>query len=415
MTQPPGYPGQPPYGHERDDDYPYGPPRGHGEHGAGGGFDHDGSGHGFDHGGAGQGFGDGGAAWLDGDARGRREDWFGDRRRPAAQPEPYGSGASYAEPYRPHGPYDAPADPRHAPQDPYAPSARHASPDPHEARDPYGPRDPHGHRDPYGDRDPYGHRDPYGARDPHEWPADPYGPRDPRSQPIPGQPIPGQPGHDGYGGYGPPGPAPTDFDAAPTTEFRMPSGGLGAPRDDFAGDVPGHRGRHKAQPPPTRRSHTGLVVGLVSGVVVLLLLGLGGVFLLGGRSGPGGAEVAGSSDAGDSSDLVEPVSVVDGWLTAMFVDKSAEGMLKHTCAKESDQSEVDDAIKAVNRAEKDAADAGVSFKVTWSEPEEISRTDSKARVKTTLTVAVGDKTEKKNTKLALVYEKGWKVCDAQMS
>jgi hypothetical protein len=155
---------------------------------------------------------------------------------------------------------------------------------------------------------------------------------------------------------------------------------------------------------PAARKPAGRLVGVAAGVVTLLVAGV----LLVYGSGVGGPEVSAHPD------LVEPTRVVDKWLTAMFIRKDPQEMLRYTCEREADRAEVDKAIGSVRKAERDARAAKVTMKVIWSEPAEVSKDARQARVTSTLTVTIGRRVQKTPADFGLVFESGWRVCDADM-
>lgn len=152
------------------------------------------------------------------------------------------------------------------------------------------------------------------------------------------------------------------------------------------------------------------VLGVVAGVVAVALLGLAVVVLL--RHG----ETGGTAAAGRTIDPVssDPTLVVDRWLNAMFVRRDADEMIKYTCKREADPDDVAAVIKKAEQAEQDAKAAKLTMKVSWTKPREVSRDEETAKVTSTLSVAIGDNTKKTAAKFDLVFETGWKVCDAEM-
>jgi len=155
---------------------------------------------------------------------------------------------------------------------------------------------------------------------------------------------------------------------------------------------------------PTAGRATGRLVGVVAGVTTLLVAGL--LLVYGsGVSGP---------DAPAHPDLVEPTKVVNQWLTAMFVHKDPAEMLRYTCKREARRAEVDKAINSVKKAERDAKAARVRMTVAWSKPTEVSKDDKQARVTSTLTVTIGRRVQQTPADFGLVFESGWRVCDADM-
>lgn len=154
------------------------------------------------------------------------------------------------------------------------------------------------------------------------------------------------------------------------------------------------------------------MVGVVGVVLVLLLAGGVGYTLVG--QGSGGSPSGGASPS-VNPELSDPTTVVHHWLKAMFVLKDPDEMLKYTCKKEADRAKLADTVDTVKKAEKDAKDADLAMKVTWSKPSEQSREDTKATVKATITVVVGKNTQKTPANFDLVFESGWKVCDAGMT
>jgi hypothetical protein len=178
----------------------------------------------------------------------------------------------------------------------------------------------------------------------------------------------------------------------PTTHFPTVSG-LGPPD---TGRPPRKAGGGTAR---------GRLVAVLAGFVVLLVAGL--LWVGGGSSGP--------DDESVPPDLARPAKVVDRWLTAMFIRKDPEEMLRYTCEREAHRAQVDDAIKSVRKAERDAKAAKLTMKVSWSEPTEVSEDDGKAEVRSTLTVVVGKRAQKTPANFGLVFEAGWRVCDTDLA
>lgn len=202
------------------------------------------------------------------------------------------------------------------------------------------------------------------------------------------------PGGYGYGGHRDerwPGTG-TPLSEQPTT--RLPT-------------VSAHGYPNGQRPPrkPGTRKRAALLVGVIGGVVLVAAAGL----LLVNRGG---------SQPGDPSvppDLAHPTRVVDRWLTAMFIKKDPEEMLRYTCKREADRALVDDAIRSVRKAERDARVARLTMKVSWSEPAEVTMDDEQAKVTSTLTVTVGKRVQKTPAAFDLVFEAGWRVCDTDLT
>ncbi|MGH3647585.1 MAG: hypothetical protein ACRDTM_10475 [Micromonosporaceae bacterium] len=310
MTQPPDYPGQPPYGSD-----PYGEPR-----------------------------------------------YGGD---PYRQPGT-GRGGGYSDPYR-GGYNDPPPNPHYNPP----PSPRHGRPDTPGYGPPTGPS--------YASPD---HARPGHARPGHA---------------RPNYPEP----EDATAEFTAPNYARPDHARPEYASHNYASHNYGPPTG------PSYRG---PEAPPPRRGRA-LWLGIVGVLIVsMLALGVVAALVLGDRSdGP-----AGTTSPSVDPVFSDPAKVVDRWLNAMFILKDPEEMIRYTCKREADRTEVDDAIKRVKKAEQDAKDAKLTMKVTWSKPTEASKDDSAAKVKATLKVIVGDKTEQKPASFDLVYEAGWKVCDTEM-
>jgi hypothetical protein len=113
------------------------------------------------------------------------------------------------------------------------------------------------------------------------------------SQPQYGQPSQPQYGQPGYGqpSYGQPSSPPYGQSSSPPYgQSSAPP--YGQPQQPY-GQYPGAPGY---PPAPPRKSRTGLIVGLIIGVVVLVCLGVGGFLLLpklmGGDKSPAGAKAA---------------------------------------------------------------------------------------------------------------------------
>ena len=167
--------------------------------------------------------------------------------------------------------------------------------------DPYGQQpDPYGQPSPYGQQpppDPYGQQpppDPYGQQpqyhDPYAPQPDPYASHAPTSGPAAGGGWGSPPQSGPAGGYNP---------SAPMTPMSGPPGHTpmsGPPGQPHMGGPPGQPpmggGMGPQQPmfgmppQPEKKNNTGIIVGAVLGVVLLLAVGTVLVFTLGGDDEP---------------------------------------------------------------------------------------------------------------------------------
>ncbi|MGH3746536.1 MAG: hypothetical protein ACRDT8_03965 [Micromonosporaceae bacterium] len=188
-----------------------------------------------------------------------------------------------------------------------------------------------------------------------------------------------------------------------------------------------------AEPSQKIRSHRrrrGKLRLAVAGVLTLVvLLGAGGLVLTGvvpagelpwldspverdSSDAVNGGDTA--SVSGADATLTGPTKVVDTWLDAMFIRKDTDKTIKLTCRKESGRDNVSKVVDDVKAAEADAKDADLRFRVSWATPKTIEESKAAAKVRTTLNVSLGDRKEEKLADFGLVFESGWKVCDAQL-
>ncbi|MGH3664046.1 MAG: LppU/SCO3897 family protein [Micromonosporaceae bacterium] len=208
----------------------------------------------------------------------------------------------------PGGGYPGPQDPwQGGGNDPYGGQPGAGGPyggQPPAGGDPYGGQpgggDPYGNQPP-GGGDPYGNQPP-GGGDPYGQPSSPYG--DPYGQPSgppAGDPYGGQPSGppagDPYGGH-PGGPAP--YGGQPGSPWGAPGPGMGGPAGPY-----GQGSQWGPGMPPPQKSNSGLIVGLSIVGVVVLLLGVIGVFFL-FRGGGGGTPSADPSPSASASESPSP-------------------------------------------------------------------------------------------------------------
>lgn len=230
------------------------------------------------------------------------------------------------------------------------------------------------------------------------------------------------PDGDPYGqqpGYGPPsyGP-PTDPPSSGPYGQPPPSGPgySGAPYQQPAyGPQPGPYGQPGMPPgvPPPKRSHTGLLVGLGSGIVVLIVaIIVVAVYAFGGNGG-GSPEANGSatpSGAGSPSPAAtSPTQAVSKYLTAIFTDKSKSEAEAVVCSAEKDNPHDIDPATVQKDLEKSSGQNDISVS-SWTTPTESSESGSTAKVKNTLKLTFGGQTAPVDVTWTLKNESGWKVC-----
>ncbi|HEX6077171.1 MAG TPA: hypothetical protein VFZ32_18150 [Micromonosporaceae bacterium] len=194
------------------------------------------------------------------------------------------------------------------------------------------------------------------------------------------------PGHYGQpgGSYGDPyGQSPDPYgqpSGPPAGGYGGAPAGYGTPGYPPAGMPP----PAFPQPPVPRKSRTGLIIGIVAGVLVLLLCGGGALFYLVG----GGSTTA----------------TVEGFLESALKDRDLEAAKQYVCAKEVDAMKRDFTYPGQTE-----------ISVSWSNVRETSNDGANAEVAVAMTVKAavnGQSTEVKRTWVfKLVNESGWKVCD----
>jgi hypothetical protein len=196
-----------------------------------------------------------------------------------------------------------------------------------------------------------------------------------------GQPS-GPPGGGGYGDpYGQPGyPDPYGQPSGPPSGYGSPPVGYGGAGYPPAGMPPAF-----PPPPAPRKSRTGLVIGLVAGVLVLLLCGGGALYYV----------IAGGGST---------TAVVEGFLKEAFTNRDLDAAKQYVCAKETGNMQRD--FPYPDQAK---------ISVSWSKIRETENNGSNAEVAVDMAVKAelsGQSTEVKATwTFQLVNEGGWKVCD----
>ncbi|MGH3746535.1 MAG: hypothetical protein ACRDT8_03960 [Micromonosporaceae bacterium] len=238
---------------------------------------------------------------------------------------------------------------------------------------------PPGYQGQPGGYDPYGQGGGYGA---------PYG--QPSGPPAGyGQPS-GPPA--GYGqpsgppaGYGQPSGPPAGYDP-----YGQQPGGYGQPAGGYGGPGYGQPGGMLPMgfpPAAPKKSSTGLILGIVGGVVALALLGVVAFIFLGGSG--------------------SPTAVVESYLVAVK-DQDVDAAKDYVC---SDQ-QIDDEVF-------DGGDFGGQSKMemdlSWQNVTEKSNDGSKAVVTADIHIKIeidGESQEGNGTfEFEVVDESGWKVCD----
>lgn len=195
-------------------------------------------------------------------------------------------------------------------------------------------------------------------------------PSTPPSTPPPTQQLPQQPGYGQPGQqYGAPG-------GQPGSPYGPPGGGSpygppggGSPYGPPGGGYPGPGGAYPGGPPP-RRNRTGLVLGIVGGLVALAVVAVVLVLVLGGSDGPSGDDPAETVQAFVDASRDEDCDALDELVT----DKVRP--LLATCGQASDAPEgtpqinADDVDVEIGDAQEDGDTATVP--VTYSIPGEES-------------------------------------------
>ncbi|MGH3659201.1 MAG: hypothetical protein ACRDUA_21335 [Micromonosporaceae bacterium] len=233
-----------------------------------------------------------------------------------------------------------------------------------------------------------GYGDPYGqpAGPPAGPPGGGYG--DPYGQPS------GPPG-----GYGQPSAPPGGGYGDPYGQPSGPPGGYGQPGYGQPGyGQPGQGGPGGGMPPAgfppaaPQKSNTGLIVGLIAGVLVLLVCVGGGFYLFSGFG-------------------ASPTATVESFMDAAFNDKDLAAAEAYVCEKEvsSMTKDYDETFGA----------DGASVTASWSNPQVKSEDSSSAEV--TLDVKMSVSYKGQNSDISgtwtfdLVDESGWKVCEIHPS
>jgi hypothetical protein len=252
-------------------------------------------------------------------------------------------------------------------------------------------------RDPYGQQPGYGQQPPYGAPNSGA-PSSGVPSSGPPSSgpPSSGPPSSGPPSGPGYGGYQEP------YGQQP---------GFGAPADPY-GQQPGYSqpGMPSYGGPPPKRSHTGLLAALGSGILVLVVaIVVVAIYAFGGSSGsPQADHGSGKPTSSPTAAATDsPEDVVDKYLTAIFTDKDGSAAKDLVCSSQRNNPDSTDP----DTIEKDFSSSGASVSVTWTTPQEISETSSKAKVKNTLTIKVSGTSAPVDVTWTLKDQSGWKICD----
>ncbi|WP_432834385.1 Rv0361 family membrane protein [Dactylosporangium sp. CA-092794] len=240
----------------------------------------------------------------------------------------------------------------------------------------------------------------------------------------PGQPVPGWPPPPGQEPFAPPTSAPptsgqpyaapypptgqipaTGAFGQPTSQFPPPTGqfptgpvpqpfsGPPASGPPFAGPPPGYPMYPQAAPPKKGR---GLMITLIV-VVVLLVLG-----------GGGGAAAYFVMQNNEGTGQPTPVEAVNGFLTAVYKNKSSAEALKFVCPTSRDKDKLAARVDEIRRF-----DAGLSSPTyTWPAPT-VEKQDTK---EATLVVPVkvtttDEKVSETKYKYLATHGKGWWVCE----
>jgi hypothetical protein len=149
-------------------------------------------------------------------------------------------------------------------------------------------------------------------------------------------------------------------------------------------------------PPAPRKRRTGLVVGIVL-VIVLLLCAGGGVtaYVLVQNSQPTGA--------------ADPKAAVDGFLTAVFASHNAQEAADFVCPDARDDEQLEALVNQVTSFESQFD----SPQTKWvTPPVQVDGKTGSATVKLELTTA-NEQVAEKQIRLLLVDRRGWWVCDVE--
>lgn len=226
----------------------------------------------------------------------------------------------------------------------------------------------------------------------------------------PSDPYGQQPGYGQQPNYGAPGSGP------PADPYgQQPSGaGYGTPPGPY-GQQPGY-GQPPGMPPyggpPPRRSHTGLLVGLGSGILVLIVaIIIVAVYAFGGSGGGSPAANGSAAPSGGSSPSASdsPTQAVDKYLTAIFTDKSKTEAEAVVCSAEKDNTHDTDPATVQKDLESSSGESDISVS-SWTTPTEASKSGNTAKVKNTLNLKFSGQTAPVDVTWTLKNESGWKVC-----
>jgi len=246
---------------------------------------------------------------------------------------------------------------------------------------------------------------------PYYPPAQPY--QDPTQQqyaPQPGQPYQ-DPAQQQYSqqpyaptGQFPTGPVPAgqypptgQFPTGPVQQqpFSGPpySGPPGMPTSGFPGAPTS--GFPYQQPPPPKKKR-GLMITLIVAAVALVLCGGGGAaayFVVKGNTGKGQASA---------------VDAVNGFLKAVYKDKSTEDALKFVCASARNKTKLAARVDEIRKY-----DAGLSSPTyTWPAPTVDKQENNSATLTVPIKVATSDeKVAETKYKFLATNDNGWWVCE----
>jgi hypothetical protein len=158
-------------------------------------------------------------------------------------------------------------------------------------------------------------------------------------------------------------------------------------------DEPGQPGELGA---PIRKRRTGLIVGTIIGLALVLMAAGGvGVFVLVQSARPRGT--------------VEPRQAVEGFLGAVLSGTSPEAARGFVCPAARGSAQVDQLLAQVRQLE----ETYESPRLSWTYPT-IQPQGRTATADVTLTLSTAnDQTSKKRVTVLLVEDRGWWVCDVE--
>lgn len=234
--------------------------------------------------------------------------------------------------------------------------------------------------------------DPYGS----PYPSDPYTPAGGYPAGSAGYPQPGPAGF--------PQPGPAGYPQGPAG--YPPQGSVGYPGYGYPTGPAGYPGQYPPGQPPRRKSNTGLIIGLVLGLVALAVCGIGGVVWF--NTGGVGSAISGPP----------PRSVVDSYLTAVFDDMDATKAASYVCdaQRESARTSLQSAVSSLRSSQ---STAGAAMTIRWTlGTEQITGTSATVPVSFTVTMTIAGRTTTSTpgaTPVSLVAEPAWKVCGSSTS